>query len=258
MREDACGRRPPGENGMPTAWLRRRALVLALAAAPLMAAPGVAADGFRSAVVALALWSDPVFRSEATGAAAVLAGRYGHGGPVIVRANTARALVNGPDGIRRALAVARRGMDPAHDVLFLVLTSHGAPDGIAERGGGREGLVPPAAIGALLAESPFRRKVLIVSACFAGTYTALAGPGTLVITAADATHASFGCQPEARWTYFGDALFNQALRHDASLAQAFGEARSIVAAREAAQGFAPSNPQMVGGDDVLTLLDTAP
>ncbi len=242
---------------MPTAWLRRSVLVLALSAASLLAGPGMAAEGFRSAVVALALWSDPVFRSEADGAAKVLAGRYGHGGPVIVRANTAGALVNGPSGIRRALAAARRGMDPARDVLFLVLTSHGAPEGIAERGGGREGLVPPAAIGALLAESPFRRKVLIVSACFAGTYTALAGPETLVITAADATHASFGCQPEARWTYFGDALFNQALRHAASLAQAFDEARTIVAAREAAQGFAPSNPQLAGGADVLTRLDAA-
>ena len=69
------------------------------------------------------------------GAAAVLARRFGHGGPVIVRSNTAKALVNGPDGIRRALASARRGTDPSHDVLFVVLTSHGAPQGIGERGG---------------------------------------------------------------------------------------------------------------------------
>ena len=236
-----------------------RSAKLALAASMLCAtllgscASSAAAD-VKSAVVALALWSDPVFHSEAEGAAAVLARRYGHGGPVIVRSNTAKALVNGPNGIRRALASARRGTDPSRDVLFLVLTSHGAPQGIGERGGGQEGIVPPAALGALLAESPFKRKVLIVSACFAGIYTGLADDDTLVITAADATHTSFGCQPEAHWTYFGDALFNQALRRGEPLPQAFADARMIVAAREAAQGFTPSNPQMAGGADVLATL----
>ena len=236
----------------------RRTACLAVAAllwgAPLAGSPAVASD-VRSAVVALALWSDPVFHSEARGAAAVLSRRYGHGGPVIVRSNTAKALVNGPDGIRRALASARRGTDPSRDVLFLVLTSHGAPQGIGERGGGREGIVPPAALGALLAESPFKRKVLIVSACFAGIYTGLADDDTLVITAADATHTSFGCQPEAHWTYFGDAFFNQALRRGEALQEAFADARSIVAARESAEGFTPSNPQMAGGAGVLAILD---
>ncbi len=237
---------------------RRGPAVFLLSLLLLACAPGAGAAPLRSAVVALALWSDPVFRSEAQGAAAVLSKRYGGGGPVIVRANTARALVNGPDGIAAALKAAERGVDPGRDVLFLLLTSHGAPEGIAERGGGREGLVPPDALGALLAASPFRHKVLIVSACFAGTYTALAGPDTLVITAADSTHPSFGCQPEAHWTYFGDALFNRALRRGGSLGAAFAQARTIVAAREAAQGFAPSNPQMAGGSGVLPLLEGAP
>ena len=233
---------------------RATALVAGLAIAALSPSAIARAEPARAAVVALALWSDPVFRSEADGAAKVLARRFGHGGPVIVKANTAAALVAGPAGIAAALKAAERGMDLGHDVLFLMLTSHGAPEGIAERGGGREGLVPPDEIARLLAASPFRLKVLIVSACFSGIYTPLASADTLVITAADATHPSFGCQPEAHWTYFGDALFNQALRHDDSLAAAFAEARTIVAARESAQGFAPSNPQMAGGADVLAAL----
>ena len=221
------------------------------------ASPALARDGFKSAVVALALWSDPVFRSEANGAAKVVAARYGHGGPVIVEANSARSLVAGPDGIERALAASRRGLDPERDVLFLILTSHGSPEGIVEKGGGRMGIVPPDALAALLAKSPFRHKVLIVSACFAGIYTGLADADTLVITAADATHSSFGCVPEATWTYFGDAFFNQALRRDDSLSQAFADARMIVGARESAQGFAPSNPQMAGGENVLAVLEAA-
>ena len=239
--------------------------VAALALLPLIAVPSIAvplaaaapdaAAPAKAAVVALALWSDPVFRSEARGAAAVLAGRYGHGGPVVVRSNTRAAMVNGPDGIAAALALAARGVDPARDVLILVMTTHGSPDGMADKGGGRIGLVPPDGLRAILDASPFRHRVLIVSACYAGTYTALASPDTLVMTAADSTHPSFGCQPEARWTYFGDALFNQALRRDASLVAAFADARAIVAAREASQGFDPSNPQMAGGSAVLPLLE---
>ncbi len=174
---------------------------------------------------------------------------------MVVRSNTARALVNGPDGIAAALKRAARGVDPARDVLILLLTTHGSPDGMADKGGGRIGLVPPDELRAILDASPFRHRVLIVSACYAGTYTALASPDTLVMTAADSAHPSFGCQPEAHWTYFGDALFNQALRRDASLPAAFADARAIVAAREAAQGFEPSNPQMAGGEAVLPLLD---
>ena len=150
---------------------------------------------------------------------------------------------------------AARGADPARDVLILLLTTHGSPDGMADKGGGRVALVPPGELRALLDASPFKRRAVIVSACFAGIYTALASPDTLVMTAADSTHPSFGCQPEAHWTYFGDALFNQALRRDATLAAAFADARAIVAARESAQGFDPSNPQMQGGEAVLPLLD---
>jgi len=40
----------------------------------------------------------------------------------------------------------------------------------------------------------------------------LANPDTLVITAADADHPSFGCRDKAKWTYFGNAFFNIALR----------------------------------------------
>ncbi len=233
----------------------RSGLAALLVAALLVAGPAATRETYRSAVVALALWSDPVFRSEANGAARIVAARFGHGGPVVVRVNTPARLAAGPDGIAAALAAGSRGLDPQRDVLFVILTSHGAPNGIGEKGGGRTGLLPPDDLAALLARSPVRHKVLIVSACFAGTYTALADEDTLVITAADATHTSFGCVPEAKWTYFGDAFFNMALRHDASIRKAFADARGIVGAREIAEGLTPSNPQIAGGGTVLDILD---
>ena len=234
----------------------RRRVVAGLIALALMAGicPADAAP-VRSAIVSLALWDSPVFRSEASGAARVLKRRYGGGGPVIVRANTRKNLAAGPRGMMKALAVAERGMRPAEDVLFLVLTSHGSPDGIAEKGTGMEGLLPPRALAQALAQSAFRKKVLIVSACYSGIYTTLANSDTLVITAADATHPSFGCEEGNTWTYFGDAFFNRALGQPGSLAERFAEARELIRAREEAQRFEPSNPQLAGGENVLAVLD---
>jgi Peptidase C13 family len=70
----------------------------------------------------------------------------------------------------------------------------------------------------------------------------LANDDTLVITAADSKHSSFGCQDKVKLTYFGDAFFNTALRRTADLRQAFSEARTIVRQRELHYHLVPSNP----------------
>jgi Peptidase C13 family len=75
-----------------------------------------------------------------------------------------------------------------------------------------------------------------------------------VITAADSEHSSFGCQDKVKWTYFGDAFFNTALRHTADLRQAFAEARAIVRQRELHYHLVPSNPQIAGGKNIDVLL----
>jgi hypothetical protein len=82
----------------------------------------------------------------------------------------------------------------------------------------------------------------------------LASPDSLVITAADANHSSFGCEDRAKWTYFGDAFFNVALRQTTRIKDAFALAQRLVAQREARNGFEPSHPQMAGGENVEPLL----
>jgi Peptidase C13 family len=90
-----------------------------------------------------------------------------------------------------------------------------------------------------------RNKVVVISACYSGVFIPhLANVDTLVITAADANHASFGCEDKAKWTYFGDAFFNVALRRATSLKEAFVLARSLVEKRELRDGFEPSRPQI--------------
>ena len=101
-------------------------------------------------------------------------------------------------------------MDRDSDILILFLTSHGSPDGLAITAGRRAETLAPSALAEMLDQTGVRHKVVIISACYSGVFIPrLANSDTLVITAADAGHASFGCEDnKAQWTYFGDALFN--------------------------------------------------
>jgi hypothetical protein len=111
----------------------------------------------------------------------------------------------------------------------------------------------------MLGRTGVRNKVVIISACYSGVFIPrLADANTLVITAADANHSSFGCEDKAKWTYFGDAFFNAALRRANNLKDAFLMARSLVLRRELREGFEPSHPQMAGGGNVEPLLMAHP
>src|SRR5262249_31546872 len=104
-----------------------------------------------------------------------------------------------------------------------------------------------------------RYKVVIISACYSGVFIPpLANADTLLITAAHTNHPSFGCQGKAKWTYFGDAFFNVALRRATTLKDALVVARPLVLKRELGQGFDPSHPQMAGGANVEPLLVARP
>jgi hypothetical protein len=111
----------------------------------------------------------------------------------------------------------------------------------------------------MLARTGMRYKVVVISACYSGVFIPrLANSDTLVITAADADHPSFGCRDKAKWTYFGNAFFNVALRHAKSLKDAFVVARSLVKKPEVRERFEPSNPLMAGGENVQPLLIARP
>lgn len=66
---------------------------------------------------------------------------------------------------------------------------------------------------------------------------------TLVLTAADEDHPSFGCSNEREWTYFGDAFFNHSLRPGVTIEQAFLAAKVMISQWEVRDGLTPSNPQ---------------
>jgi hypothetical protein len=238
-------------------WIRRLAAPLvafALTVAPAISSVHAVEGAGKVGVVSFGLFGDQgVFRSEATGAAQVVAGRF-ETGPVSVKYNSRKGGGATIDGLATSLQAEASGLDAEKDVLFLILTSHGSPDGLAIKAGRLEQTLTPARLADMLAKTGVRHKVVVISACYSGVFIPLANPDVLVITAADADHSSFGCEDKAKWTYFGDAFFNVALRHAASLKDAYLNASSLVRKRELREHFEPSNPLMAGGENVLPML----
>jgi peptidase C13-like protein len=225
-----------------------------------MYAPVHAAEDLRKVtVVSFGLVGEQgVFRREATGAAQIVGSRFGHGS-VVVRFNTKTGGGATVEALAATLNAEAKKMNGESDILFLVLTSHGSPDGLAVTAGRRTETLKPSTLAEMLDQTGVRHKIVIISACYSGVFIPrLANANTLIITAADADHASFGCEDKAKWTYFGDAFFNAALRRASNLKEAFFLARSLVSKRELREGFDPSNPQMAGGEKVEPLLVARP
>jgi hypothetical protein len=236
------------------------ALVALMLTAGLSVSPARAIEDARKVgVVSFGLYGDQgVFRAEATGAAQVVANRF-ETGAIDVHFNSKKGGGATIEALARSLQVAAGGLDAEKDVLFLILTSHGSPDGLAVKAGRLEQTLSPSRLAEMLAKTGVRHKVVVISACYSGVFIPrLASPDVLVITAADADHSSFGCQDSAKWTYFGDAFFNVALRHTANLKDAFADARALVRRRELREHYDPSNPLMEGGANVQPLLVARP
>ena len=202
-------------------------------------------------VVSIALDSDPVFGREARAAADVLSRRYGAAGRTITLAS---ADGSGPNSLPRgspgtlAIALARIAelMDGGEDALVLYTTSHGAPFGLyyhdADHG---YGAVSPNRLRSMLDQLGIRNRLLILSACYSGVFVpVMRSPTTAVLTAASAERTSFGCAADNDWTFFGDALINNALRKPQPLAAAFTEANGLVARWEQQIEIEPSQPQI--------------
>ena len=234
-------------------------IALVLIVAPPVAMAQAVGDAHKVSVVSFGLFGDQgVFKSEATGAAQVIAQRFGHG-PVNVQYNSKKGGGATIQGLATALQAAAKRMDAENDILFMIITSHGSQDGLVVKAGQLTQLLTPPDLADMLASTGVRHKVVVISACYSGVFIPrLANPDVLVITAADAFHPSFGCRDKAKWTYFGDAFFNVALRKAKSLNDAFVLARRVVQKHELREHFEPSHPLMAGGANVLPLLDARP
>ncbi|MEJ6024225.1 C13 family peptidase [Ramlibacter sp. PS4R-6] len=207
--------------------------------------------------------NEDVFLREGTMVTRLLEERFDAAGRVMQLANhatTAEALPWAtPANLDRAIAAAGEKMDRERDVLFVYLTSHGAKDFKLEAANAPLAVDPvsPGELRQALDNAGIRHRVIVVSACYAGGWVGpLADEHTLVMTAADATHTSFGCGVGSELTFFGRALFDEQLRKTHSLEQAFAAAVPVIREREQAAGKSDgfSNPLMQVGEKIRPLL----
>ena len=156
------------------------------------------------------------------------------------------------------MALRRMGqqMNRESDVLFLYMTSHGLPNQFEMENAPIDlKQVDPKWLKDTLDKSGIRWRVIVISACYSGSFVSeLQDENTLVITASAADRASFGCSNEADYTYFGRAFFDQAMREQHSMFDAFNQAKDTVAKWESAQGFEPSEPQWAIGKNMELML----
>ncbi len=196
---------------------------------------------------------ETVFQSEVSGAGSTIGSTWSLASSQTVSGSFLGRVSYGT--VREAIRNAASRMDRERDVLFLLVSSHGA-----QRGGGVElsagGLMTPGMLRAALDDAGVRNRIVLVSACYSGQFIGpLSSPNSVVITAANATNPSFGCSNKRSYTYFGDAFFNHGMRQAGSdLRRAFAVARATVTAWERRDGERPSQPQFsMGGAIARTL-----
>jgi len=161
-----------------------------------------------------------------------------------------------PLNLQRAIQHVAKRMDVNEDILFLHMSSHGASDG--ELSAGMWPLtvntVTPEDLKRWLDEAGIKHRVISISACYAGNWIApLSDADTLVMTASDADHTSYGCGSKSDLTFFGRAMYDEQLRNKTlSFETALASARPIIKQREEEAGKTDgySNPQIAMGANI--------
>jgi hypothetical protein len=204
--------------------------------------------------------SQQIFGREARAARDVLGHAFTAQTRSVILANDEKSLYQIPlaanSNLEPILVGLGRKMDRSRDLAVIYLTSHGSekaelmtdlPD--------YEDLQPIGAVrlATELAAAGIKRRVIIVSACHAGSWIKpLASDDTIVIAAARADRSSFGCSDDRELTYFGEAFLKGPLAKGASLADSFKAARRTVAEWEGSVGR-HSEPQAFVGKNMAAV-----
>lgn len=207
--------------------------------------------------------SEDVFLRESNLAAGVLRERFDAQGRVLQLLNHAGTTGTlpwaTPLNLRRAIEAVAARMDREQDVLVLYLTSHGASNFelAADHWPLEVPKLTPAELRKALDDAGIRNRVIAISACYSGGWIEpLATETTLVMTAADATHTSYGCGRRSELTFFGRALWDEQLRRTHTFEDAFAAAVPVIRQREVEakknDGF--SNPQIRVGAAIRPVL----
>jgi hypothetical protein len=210
--------------------------------------------------ITFAPWADvDVFMRESAVVAGVMEQRFDTRGRTLQLVNnlatTERLPWATPLNLQRAIERVAQRMDRDDDILFIHLTSHGGADGhlAAEFFPLTVDELTPQTLRRWLDDAHIRNRVISISACYSGSWIApLAGEDTLVMTAADANHTSYGCGSKSTLTFFGQAMYDEQLRHTWSFEQAHAASRKLIEQREKEAGKTDgySNPQISVGSRI--------
>lgn len=200
---------------------------------------------------------EDVFLRESRMVAGVMAERFGAEGRTLQLVNHRGTQGEWPWAtplnLQRAIERIAQKIDRDEDILFIHLTSHGALSGSLASSFWPLSTEPltPSVLGAALDTAGIRHRIVSVSACYSGSWIEpLAGVHSLVMSAADAEHTSFGCGRGSELTYFGRAMFDEQLRSKTlSFEAAHAQARTVIEQREkqAGKDDGYSNPQLRTG-----------
>ena len=199
--------------------------------------------------------SQDVFMKETLSIGKLLEERFDTGGRSI-------SLISHPDlaekmpiatltSLRDVLQAVGKRINPDEDVVLLHLTSHGSEthELSVEFYPLELQAIRPGDLRAALDDAGIKWRIVVISACYSGGFIeALKDAHTLVVTASDAKHTSFGCGNAFDFTYFSKAYYDEALRKTFSFGKAFDLAKESIRLREQKEGLEPSNPQIYMGE----------
>ena len=204
---------------------------------------------------------EDVFMNEAVAAQDIVNNYFGAYGRSMVLVNNPETMDEIPlanaHNLKRSINAVAKLMDKDEDILFLFLTSHGSEDHYisANFPSFKLNNLNADNIKHALNDAEIKWRIIIISACYSGGFIApLAGPTTLLITAANADRNSFGCGHDGKYTYFGDAYFEKGLKQTKSFLKAFDHAEKIIFAKENKNNFENSDPQISVGIEIKNKL----
>lgn len=197
------------------------------------------------------------FYKEIESVKRLLDGRFDTLGRSITLVNNPGTLQEFPiasvSNLRSTLAHLGSILDTDNDILLLHIATHGSSDHrlVFDLPPLELQQLSPTALARMLVDSGIKWKVIVISACFSGGFIEpLKDANTLIITASDAIHSSFGCNYDSEYTWFSQAFYDQALRGTYSFIDAFERAKASVERREQLKGYEHSNPQLFAGEAI--------
>jgi len=204
---------------------------------------------------------EDVFRKDIEVAQDLFDDRFDTDGRSVVLINSPKTMLDTPfatvSNLRATLSEIGDLIDPDQDVVMVYLSSHGTKDHklSIEFPPLQLDALAPEALKQMLDDAGIKWRIIVVSACYSGGFIEpLKDDRTLIMTASAADRTSFGCGAESSATYFGDALFQHALRFEDSFVKAFEDAKKIIAEREKSEKRQASSPQIFVGRSMAAKL----